>query len=119
MKLKSLYIPQAHHIDGDDSGPVDSYIMQQGETGHEMYVVIEGSVMIEKDQLELGRLRQYDFFGELAVLVGSHMQYAGGLTPPRARSAYAYTRVKLNVLTLDDINELRAMSPAVDMGKCP
>ena len=32
-------------------------------------------------------------------LVGSHMQHAGGLTPPRARSAYAYTRVKLNLLT--------------------
>eukprot|EP01052_Picozoa_sp_SAG31_P039755 SAG31_NODE_5582_length_2442_cov_6.075117_2_plen_69_part_00 len=49
------------------------------------------------------------------MLVGSHMQHLGGLTPPRSRSAYAYTRVKLNVLTLDDINSLRNESAAVDM----
>ena len=38
-----------------------------GKGGHEMYVIAEGSVMIEKDGVQLGRLRKYDFFGELAV----------------------------------------------------
>ena len=67
----------------------DSYIMREGDRGNEMWVVVEGIVDVERgldDECEsLGKLREGDYFGELAVLC----QERPGVHFKRGRSAFA------------------------------
>jgi hypothetical protein len=45
----------------------EHWLMVEGEVGFEMQVVVEGTVVVEQAGAEVGRLRAYGFFGELAV----------------------------------------------------
>lgn len=75
------------------AGPVqvkaDEYIVTEGESGSEMYILEEGKVEILKrsgdQQRRLGVLEQGDFFGEMAILEDL----------PRGASARAMTDCKL------------------------
>lgn len=46
------------------------YLFREGDTGHEMFVVQEGSVRITKGQLVLAVLERGDFLGEMSLLEG-------------------------------------------------
>jgi putative iron-dependent peroxidase len=45
-------------------------LMRQGETGDEFFVVMEGSVVVERDGHRLARLGPGDFLGEVALIDG-------------------------------------------------
>jgi hypothetical protein len=67
----------------------DTYIMREGDRGSEMWVVVEGIVEVERgvgaECESLGKLREGDYFGELAVLC----QERPGVHFKRGRSAFA------------------------------
>ena len=53
--------------------PADTYIIREGEPGREFYVVMEGQAAVLKKgpmgkEEEVMRLKQYDYFGERALL---------------------------------------------------
>jgi len=45
-------------------------VIREGEAGHEMYLISDGEVMVERDGHEIARLGPGEFFGESALLSG-------------------------------------------------
>ena len=98
-----------------DDAP-DTYIMREGDIGDEMFIITEGSVRIERAEeggsvKNLGKLRELDFFGELAVLTidenGRHF--------PRTRSAVCSSSVcMVQALNYASLQELRRQSSTID-----
>eukprot|EP01052_Picozoa_sp_SAG31_P021870 SAG31_NODE_1712_length_7468_cov_8.329896_4_plen_73_part_00 len=71
--------------------------------------MLDGTLVVEKAKKEIGRLRRYDFCGELAVLLYEEglKQIAGFKGLRRTRSAYPFTAVDLAYLTVDSLAKLR------------
>jgi putative ABC transport system ATP-binding protein len=46
-------------------------VVEEGEIGHELFLISEGEVRVERDGNEVARLGSGDFFGELALLSGN------------------------------------------------
>eukprot|EP01048_Picozoa_sp_COSAG05_P023007 COSAG05_NODE_4815_length_1361_cov_2.124406_1_plen_254_part_10 len=102
------------------------YVMTEGKRENTMYIIEEGMLRVERktwieaegdhhayegEPIPLGKLREFDYFGELAVLA----QEAPGVPFKRRRSAYIVTAsVVLHTLTWDDMVALRKESPAID-----
>lgn len=63
---KELLLGVAAH-NSFDAGAV---IVRQGGTGNSMSILLEGEVTILRDGREVARLREGDFFGEMALLTG-------------------------------------------------
>jgi len=89
------------------SFPEGSYVFQEGDEGKEMYVIVEGRVMICKyipggGEEALAILDRGDFFGEMALLDGE----------PRSADARAYGGA-LTVLALDQatVREVLGLDP--------
>jgi putative ABC transport system ATP-binding protein len=53
-----------HYLPGD-------VVIQQGDTGHELFLVSDGGVRVERSGQEVARLGPGEFFGELALLSGN------------------------------------------------
>ena len=53
-----------HYLPGD-------VVIRQGEIGHELFLVSDGSVKVERSGQEVARLGPGEFFGELALLSGN------------------------------------------------
>jgi CRP/FNR family transcriptional regulator, cyclic AMP receptor protein len=84
-----------------------AYLFQEGDEGSEMYVVLEGRVMISKfipgaGEEALAVLERGDFFGEMSLIDGE----------PRSADAKAHAG-PLTVLALDQgtVREILAMDP--------
>ena len=82
-------------------------LFQEGDEGSEMYVILEGRVMISKyipgaGEEALAILERGDFFGEMSLIDGE----------PRSADARAYSG-PLTVLALDQatVREILAMDP--------
>jgi CRP-like cAMP-binding protein len=93
-----------------------TFIMREGDRGEEMWIIIDGVVKIQSGFgdgcTDLGKLREGDYFGEMAVLA----QESPGVPLPRFRSAYAVgvQLVLLYTLTYTSVQELCAASPHID-----
>jgi putative ABC transport system ATP-binding protein len=48
----------------------DEVVIREGDTGHELFLISEGEVKVERAGNEVARLGSGDFFGELALLSG-------------------------------------------------
>lgn len=48
--------------------PKDSLIISEGQEGHEFYIVVEGSVVVKKQNKFINKLELGQFFGEIALL---------------------------------------------------
>lgn len=86
-----------------------SYLFQEGDSGSEMYVILEGQVMISKyipggGEEALAILQRGDFFGEMSLVDGH----------PRSADAKAYggevTVVAFDELTLQEVKKDDAKS---------
>jgi CRP-like cAMP-binding protein len=64
-------------------------LCEEGKRGSEFFLILEGEVVVEKNGTEITRLKNGDFFGELALL--DH--------EPRSATVRATTPCKLLVLT--------------------
>ena len=87
--------------------PAGSFIFHEGDEGAEMYVVLEGQVMISKfipggGEEALAILRRGDFFGEMALIDGE----------PRSADAKAFQgAVSLVAFNDESLKEVLAMDP--------
>lgn len=63
---KELLLNVAAH----NSFDTGAKIVRQGGTGNSMSIILEGEVAILRDQREVARLGEGDFFGEMALLTG-------------------------------------------------
>ncbi|MDX2227908.1 MAG: cyclic nucleotide-binding domain-containing protein [Verrucomicrobiae bacterium] len=81
-------------------------ILKEGETGHNMYVIAEGTVRIVKNhgsgkEVELAQLNDRDFFGEMCILD----------TAPRSATVMATTEVRTYSISPHAFNELYQQKP--------
>eukprot|EP01050_Picozoa_sp_SAG11_P002217 SAG11_NODE_108_length_16386_cov_20.828329_11_plen_462_part_00 len=113
-KLKLLLVNQAKVDPNTNTVQSEDNIMTQGAIEYEMYIIVDGVCMLTKDDVELGRVRKYDFFGELAVVLGPEVMRGGGKGPRRTRTAYAFTKCDLVFLNVDDMLDLMKESPAIE-----
>jgi CRP-like cAMP-binding protein len=88
------------------SFPPDAVLIRQGEVGEQVYLILEGEVVLYREdgevRLELGVLKAGDYFGELAAISGQ----------PRTATAVALTAVSVALLPLPSPDTLDANSPA-------
>jgi putative ABC transport system ATP-binding protein len=70
-------------------------VVQEGEIGHELFLISDGEVRVERDGREVARLGAGDFFGELALLSGN----------PRNATVVATQPLEAYVLGEGDFNE--------------
>jgi CRP-like cAMP-binding protein len=88
-----------------EDGSLDrsKFIMRQFERGREMWIILDGKVRVEAQQVDekgvkgeindLGKLGMSEFFGESAVLT----EESPGVPLKRMRSVYAITQTVLTV----------------------
>ena len=74
-----------HYLPGD-------VVIRQGDTGHELFLVSDGGVRVERSGQEVARLGPGEFFGELALLSGN----------PRNATVVATDPLETYVLGEDD-----------------
>jgi CRP-like cAMP-binding protein len=78
-------------------------LTQQGASGSEFFVVLDGQVAIEKDGQLVASLRPGDFLGEIALIDGR----------PRTATARAEGPTRLLVLSRGSFNDLMDEFPSV------
>jgi CRP/FNR family cyclic AMP-dependent transcriptional regulator len=85
--------------------PAGRALTRQGEPGHEFFIVVDGTVRIERDGRTLTSLGPGDFLGEIALIDG------------RPRSATAVCEVDSHLLVLGHQQFLSLMAdfPAIQL----
>ena len=76
--------------------PAGSRIIQEGEHGDHMFLIVDGEVLIQRGEATLKTLRSRDFFGEMSIIDGE----------PRSASVIAVTDCLLLRIDKDDFQEL-------------
>ena len=89
------------------SFPTDARIVEMGESGLSLFVVLEGQVRVlypaRSSDFELARLGPGDFFGEMALLNDK----------PRSATVQAVENVELLVLEQEDFRDVLLEAPSV------
>lgn len=57
--------------------PADNFVFKQGDDGDSAYVIVQGNVVVVKDQKNIRILNQGDSFGEVALLINNGKRSAG------------------------------------------
>lgn len=83
--------------------PAERCLMAQGDRGTEMFVIMSGSVRVERDGHRLNTLGPGDFFGEIALLDGG----------PRTATVTAEEPTRLLVLTHREFHAMMEEFPEV------
>ncbi len=81
------HMTKRHYMPGE-------IVIREGDTGHELFLVSEGAVTVERSGGEVARLGPGDFFGELALMSGA----------PRNATVVAADPVEAYVLGEDDFH---------------
>jgi CRP/FNR family transcriptional regulator, cyclic AMP receptor protein len=76
--------------------PAGKQLLQQGDYPHEFFLIVDGSVRIDRDGEQLNMLGPGDFLGEIALLDGGQ----------RSATATAVTPVSLLILGRREFNSL-------------
>jgi CRP-like cAMP-binding protein len=63
-------------------------LIKQGEPGDALFVILEGEAVVHEDGVELGRVSEGAYFGEMAILDGA----------PRSATVVSVTDVKVAVI---------------------
>jgi CRP-like cAMP-binding protein len=83
--------------------PAGRVLMQQGSTGRELIVLVEGEVNVERNGAAIAVRRGGDFIGELALVTGR----------PRTATVTAATDLQTLVLTGHDFDRLLREVPSI------
>ena len=78
--------------------PAGRVLIQQGDVGRELFVLVDGKVEVEQDGRKLGTRSTGDFLGEIAVVTR------------RPRTATVTTLTDVRVLVLTDLNFKRLLA---------
>ena len=95
----------AHASDEIDAKP-GKVLAAQGSAGHEFYVIVEGTVSVERDGEHLRDLGAGDTFGELALVARI----------PRTATVTCTSPCRLIVLGAREFNALRLDHPEIESG---
>jgi len=76
--------------------PAGKQLLQQGDYPHEFFLIVDGSVRIDRDGEQINMLGPGDFLGEIALLDGGQ----------RSATATAVTPVSLLILARREFNSL-------------
>ena len=76
--------------------PAGKLLLQQGDNPHEFFLIVDGSVRIDRDGAQINTLGPGDFLGEIALLDGGQ----------RSATATAVTPVNLLILGQREFNTL-------------
>jgi CRP-like cAMP-binding protein len=76
--------------------PAGKQLLQQGDHPHEFFLIVDGSVRIDVDGVQINTLGPGDFLGEIALLDGGR----------RSATAVAVTPVNLLILGQREFNTL-------------
>lgn len=106
-ELESKDLEQLAQAIQPQSFPPETDIVEIGEPGHSLFLILEGSVQVlypaRSADFELARLTEGDFFGEMAIL--------NSMT--RSATVRSVDSVKVMVLEKDDFQKIMANSPSV------
>ena len=83
--------------------PAGRVLMREGDTGHEFFVVVSGTVGIDRGGTRVRTMQPGDYFGEIALLAEG----------PRTATATADTAASLLVLGHREFHSLMDQFPAV------
>ena len=83
--------------------PAGKVLMREGDTGREFFVLVDGSVGIDRGGAHLRTMEGGDFFGEIALLAEG----------PRTATATAASDSKLLVLGHREFHSLMDQFPAI------
>lgn len=83
--------------------PDGKVLMRQGETGHDMMIVVSGQVSVDRDGQRINTLGPGDFFGELALVDGG----------PRTATVTAEAPARLLVVGHRDFHSLMDEFPEI------
>jgi CRP-like cAMP-binding protein len=78
-------------------------LTRQGETGQEFFVIVDGTVSVDRDGARIRTLGSGDFFGEIALVDGG----------PRTATATVERNSKLLVLAHREFHSLMDRYPAI------
>ena len=78
-------------------------IIQQGDHGDSMFLIVEGEVRIYQNSSDLATLKEQDYFGEMSILDGE----------PRSASAAAATDCLLLRINQSDFHDILSSHPEV------
>lgn len=68
--------------------PAGAELIREGEPGDALFVIVEGTAIVQRDSVELNRVGPGAYFGELAILDGE----------PRSATVVAESDVKVAVI---------------------
>ena len=74
-------------------------IVQEGEQGNRLYLIVDGEVLIHQGETNLSTLKPKDYFGEMSIIDGE----------PRSASATALSDCLCLCIDQKDFNELLAV----------
>jgi hypothetical protein len=83
--------------------PTDATIFRKGDPGEDLFLIVEGKVAVRDGKIELNRLGEREFFGELAVLDRE----------PRSADVVCVSDARLLRLRGADLGELMARRPQI------
>jgi diguanylate cyclase (GGDEF)-like protein len=105
--LEELDLKQLAEAIQPQSFPPETNIVEIGEPGHSLFLILEGTVQVlypaRSADFELARLTEGDFFGEMAILNSM----------PRSATVRSVDSVKVMVLEKKDFQNIMANSPSV------
>ena len=105
--LESNHLEQLAQAIQPQSFPPETTIVEIGEPGHSLFLIMEGTVQVlypaQSADFELARLTEGDFFGEMAILNSMS----------RSATVRSVDSVKLMVLEKEDFQKILKESPSV------
>jgi len=84
--------------------PAGHVLMTQGRTGGEYFVIVSGTVRVERDGVRIATLKDGDFLGEIALVDEG----------PRSATVTAETPLRLLVVGHREFHSLLDRSPTVE-----
>jgi CRP-like cAMP-binding protein len=83
--------------------PAGKVLTHQGASAHEFFLVLQGTLSVERDGKEVATMKEGDFFGEIGLLDRA----------PRTATVTANTPVRVFVLAHREFNTLMANFPDI------
>jgi CRP-like cAMP-binding protein len=105
-KLSKKSLEEVAHIADELDLPLGKVMAEEGDRGREFIVLLEGEADVTKGGQTINRMRDGDFFGEIALVTKM----------PRTATVTATTDVRILVITDRDFGALLKHSDEVSRG---
>jgi CRP-like cAMP-binding protein len=105
-KLSKKSLEEVAHIADELDLPLGKVMAEEGDRGREFIVLLEGEADVTKGGQTINRMRDGDFFGEIALVTKM----------PRTATVTATTDVRILVITDRDFGSLLKHSDEVSRG---